>query len=119
MAQHVMISDSNGTTAEICGIILNLTLLLQQTGPPASVHIMCDNQYAIKSCLKLCKPHRDHVTLFHSIQQSVHYVSPTTNVHFHWISSHTDHTLHSQVDHTGLTKPSDATSKKTKTHGLR
>ena len=48
------INTTNIVTAELCGIILNLTRLLQRANPPSSVHIMCDNQYAIETCLRSC-----------------------------------------------------------------
>ena len=92
------INTSNIATAEICGIILNLIWLLQCSNPPPSVHIMCDNQYAIKGCLRHCKIHPLHLTLFHSIYQSVKHLLHRTQIHFHWIPGHTNNKFHSQVD---------------------
>ena len=92
------LNTNNVATAEISGIILSLTWLLQCTNPPSSVHIMCDNQYAIKSCLKLCNPHHSHVPFYSAIHRTIKHLSNTTQISFHWIPGHTNNKFHSQVD---------------------
>ena len=59
---------------------------------------MCDNQYTIKVCLKLIKPHPCHVPLFHAIDRTLTYLKNSTTIHFHWIPRHTDNKFHQQVD---------------------
>ena len=59
---------------------------------------MCDNQYTIKACLKLIRPHPCHIPLFHAIDQTLTYLKNVTTIHFHWIPGHTNNKLHQQVD---------------------
>ena len=63
------INTNNIATAELSGVLMNLTWLLQCSKPPPSVHIMCDSQYAIKACLTLCKPHPIHVPFIAAIHR--------------------------------------------------
>ena len=93
-----VILDTNIATAELAGILINLTWLLRCKHPPRSAHVMCDNQYAIKACLKLCKPHPDHVPLLHAIEKTVDHLTDITKIIFHWIPGHTNNSFHSQVD---------------------
>ena len=79
----VKIGSTNIATAEICGILINLNWLLKQKQRPPRVHIMCDNQYAIKVCLKQWKSHSSHVPLFHAIHKTVQLLAKTTSVQFH------------------------------------
>ena len=58
-----------------------------------SVHIMCDNQYAIKACRKHQKPYHSS-----SLNTSDCSISPNITVHFHWIHGHTNNKFHCQVD---------------------
>ena len=91
------INTTNSATAEICGILRNLTWLSHSDNSSASVHIMCDNQYAIKACCKHQKPHPCHITLLHAIHQTVASL-PNITVHFHWIPGHTNNKFHCQID---------------------
>ena len=60
----VTLNTDNSAIAEICGVIHNFNWLLTRDDRPSSVHIMCDNQYTIKVCLKLIKPHPSHAIYF-------------------------------------------------------
>ena len=73
---------------------MNLTWLLQCSEPLPSVHIMCDNQYSIKICLKQCQPHPLHMPLVAAIHRTVQTLKPVTTIHFHLIP---DNKLNCQV----------------------
>ena len=95
----VTLNTNNIATAEIAGIMLNLTWLLQYPTLIPSVHIMCDNQYAVKACLKLCNPHPNHIHFYSLIHRTIKHLSAVTKIFFHWIPGHTNNKFHSQVDH--------------------
>ena len=97
------LDTKNIATAELCGVLANLTWLLRTKNLPPSVHIMCDNQYTIKTCLKFCNPHRDHVTLYHNIHLTTQALHDVTTIHFHWIPSHTNNSFHQKVDSLAIT----------------
>ena len=97
-SSSITINTTNIATAELCGIVMNLTWLLQCSEPLPSVHIMCDNQYSIKICLKQCQSHPLHMPLVAAIHRTVQTLKPVTTIHFHWIPGHTDNKFHCQVD---------------------
>lgn len=98
-SSSVTINTTNIATAELCGIIMNLTWVVQCSTHLPSIHIMCDNQYAVKACLKLYKPNLVHVPFIAAIHRTIRYLEPTTKIHFHWIPGHTNNKFHCQVDH--------------------
>ena len=93
------LNASDIALAEICGIIMNLHWLLQTKPSFTDVHILCDNQYAIKVCLKLNQPNIKHIMFFQCIEKLINHLSPAYNIHFHWIPGHTDNHIHKHVDY--------------------
>ena len=84
-------------TAEFCGVLNAYQWISKNPTITQPIHILCDNQFVVKSCLNLCKSGHKHAIFTHAIRLLQQRLS-NHSISLHWIPSHTDNHFHSTCD---------------------
>ena len=83
-------------TAEFCGILNAYQWISKHHTVTQPIHILCDNQFVVKSCLNPCKSGHKHATFTHAIRLLQQHLSDHS-ISLHWIPSHTDNHFQANV----------------------